>query len=490
MSTSLVIFGATGDLSRRKLVPALFTLACKGRLPQDLRVVGFSRTELSDEQFRESTWEGAQELADLAVHRDVWNDFATRLSYVQGDLSVAADFEKLRKRLESLEGDSGSERLYYLSVAPSLYEPTIVNLALAGLAGGDGGASGGKGRRVIVEKPFGYDGASALALDEVVHSAFDESQVYRIDHYLGKETVQNLVVFRFANAIFEPVWNRTYIAQVQVTVAEEVDVGTRAAYYEGSGVVRDMVQNHLLQLLAMVAMEPPTSMDATALRDEKVKVLQAIRRWETPEDVIRNTVGAQYSGYRQAPGVGSGSRTPTYAALRLYVDNWRWQGVPFYLRSGKAMHTKASEVIIQFHRPPHRLFSLGAEEAPQANNLALCLQPDEGVHLRFQVKVPDTEMATRAHDMEFHYETSFAEQGIPEAYERLLQDALEGDASLFIRSDQVHEAWRIVDPLLEAWDSASASPLVEYARGSWGPAEANALLTEDGHAWLHACGEH
>ncbi len=490
MSTSLVIFGATGDLSRRKLVPALFTLACKGRLPEDFRVVGFSRTELTDEQFRQSTWEGARELADLAVHRDVWDDFATRLSYVQGDLSVAADFEKLRNRLEALEGDSRAERLYYLSVAPSLYAPTIVNLAAAGMTGERGNTRGVNGRRVIIEKPFGYDGASARALDEVVHSAFDESQVYRIDHYLGKETVQNLVVFRFANAIFEPVWNRTYVAQVQVTVAEEMDVGTRATYYDGSGVVRDMVQNHLLQLLAMVAMEPPNSMDATALRDEKVKVLQAVRRWETPGDVMRNTIGGQYAGYRQAPGVASDSRTPTYAALRLYVDNWRWQGVPFYLRSGKAMPTKASEVIVQFHRPPHRLFNREAKESPQANNLALCLQPDEGVHLRFQVKEPDTEMATRAHDMEFHYETSFTEQGIPEAYERLLQDALEGDASLFIRSDQVHEAWQIVDPLLEAWGSASAPPLLEYARGSWGPVEADALLTEEGHAWLHTCGKH
>ena len=486
MSTTLVIFGATGDLARRKLVPALFTLYCKGRLPEDMHIVGFARGEMTDETFRELTWKGAEELADLAVRPDVWGKFAKRLSYVQGDLSSEGDCSMLRAQLERLEGETPVERVYFLSVAPSLYETAIRSLASAGLTDQANGP-----RRVVIEKPFGHDSASARTLDEVVHGAFDESQVYRIDHYLGKETVQNLMVLRFANAIFEPLWNRTYVAQVQVTVAEQVDVGTRAGYYDGFGVVRDMVQNHLLQLLTLVAMEPPASMDAGALRNEKVKVLQAVRRWETPKEAARNAVGAQYQGYRQANGVQPDSNTPTYAAMRLFVDNWRWRDVPFYLRSGKAMAEKSSEINVQFRCPPHQLFHLNEDDVQAANLLGICLQPDEGMHLRFQVKVPDAGTTMRPQDMEFHYGSSFSEQGIPEAYERLLQDALVGDASLFIRSDQIHEAWDIVDPLLQAWEAPPDAPLgTEYPHGSWGPPEADALLAEHGHAWLHTCEGH
>ena len=485
MSTTLVIFGASGDLSRRKLIPALFTLACKGRLPEGLRVVGFARSPMTDERFRQFAWESMSEFADLACMGDVWETFAPRMFYVQGSLGEPEDCGKLGARLRELEGPGEADRLYYLSIAPTLYEQGIGNLRQEGLTDEDTGW-----RRVVIEKPFGRDLASAIALDKVVHGAFDESRVYRIDHYLGKETVQNLLVFRFANTIFEPLWNRNYIDQVQITVAESVDVGNRGEYYDASGVLRDMIQNHLVQLMTMVAMEPPNSMSATALRNEKVKVLQSVRRWSTPAEAARDAVGGQYAGYLDARGVPPDSRTPTYAALRLYVDNWRWQGVPFYLRSGKAMGVKASEVAVQFRRPPHTLFdAVGQGELP-ANTLGLYLQPDEGVHLRFEVKVPDAGTRTQATDMEFHYESSFAGQSIPGAYERLLQDALAGDASLFIRSDQIEQAWELMDPLLRAWEAPGGSAIHAYDRGSWGPAEADALLAESGHAWLQTCGAH
>ncbi len=486
MSTTLVIFGATGDLARHKLMPALFTLKCKGRLPDDVKIVGFARGQLTRATYCASVWDSMQGYADLVCEEDTWNEFVRRIWFVQGDLTKPEDLVKLDRVItdEIEQGEAEADRLYYLSIAPGLYEPAVANLANAGMAKSANGY-----RRVVIEKPFGHDGASANALDRVVHAAFDEDQVFRIDHYLGKETVQNLLVFRFANTIFEPIWNRNYIEQVQITVGEDVDVGTRAGYYDGSGALRDMVQNHLLQILTMVAMEPPTVMTATSLRNEKVKVLEAVRRWSSPEEAARNAVAGQYDGYLAADGVSPDSKTPTYAALRLYLDTWRWQGVPFYLRSGKAMATKVTEVVVQFRSPPHALFDLGnGSEEPQANLLGLCLQPNEGVHLRFQVKVPDAGTITQPQDMEFHYGSSFADQSIPEAYERLLQDALAGDASLFIRGDQIAEAWAIVDPLLEAWGAAGA-PQHAYPRGSWGPAAAEALIAETGHVWLHTCAE-
>ncbi len=497
MTTTLVIFGISGDLARRKLVPALFTLHCKGRLPNDLRVIGVSRSDFTDTMCRLHVWDGVRELADLAIREEEWEDFASRIFFARGDISNPASFDTLRSKLEELEaGDAAANRLFYLAIAPSLFETAIANLGAAGLAqeraqdrAQEQAQEPNGWRRVVIEKPFGRDGASARALDRTIHSVFSEDQVYRIDHYLGKETVQNLLVFRFANAIFEPIWNRTYVDHVQITVAEQVDVSDRGASYDESGVVRDMVQNHLLQLLTIVAMEPPNSMEADALRNEKVKVLQGVRRW-SPQEVARNTVAAQYKGYRDERGVAPDSRTPTYIALRLFIDNWRWQGVPFYLRSGKTMAAKASEIAIQFRRPPYLLFNMSSDREQTANALALCLQPDEGMHLRFQVKVPDAGMTTRPNAMEFHYDSSFGAQAIPEAYERLLQDALNGDASLFMRADQVEQAWAIVQPVLEAGEAPDAPPMAEYERGSWGPEAADHLPDEMGHQWLHLCGAH
>ncbi len=480
VSTSIVIFGASGDLTSRKLLPALYHLTLKKRLSADSQIIGFARRPYSHEEFRRLMREAVAKAQGAAFDLGLWDEFAARIWYVQGDLDTEEDFGALDSFLNERETDDAN-RLYYLATAPSYYDPVLLHLAAHDMTTEQGGW-----RRVVIEKPFGVDSLSAAALNRVVHGAFQEHQVYRIDHYLGKETVQNICYFRFANTILEPVWNRNYIDHVQITVAESVDVEHRGGYYDTAGVLRDMFQNHLLQLLTLTAMEPPSSMEATTLRNEKVKVLSALR-----PIAIRDTVRGQYQGYREAPGVSPASDTPTYAALKLYVDNWRWQDVPFYLRSGKALARKASEIVVQFRRPP-RLF----EELPRArrsdppNILSLCIQPDEGIHLQFQAKVPDSLSEMRHVDMTFHYADSFDDRAIPEAYERLLMDALGGDASLFTREDEVMLSWRLIDSVLQGWQMADAPPLATYVKGSWGPDAADALLAGEDRVWRVACGDH
>jgi len=474
LPTTIVIFGASGDLTQRKLIPSLFNLYCKKRLPEKYRIVGFGSTGFKDETFRKHLLFEMKEFSEAEYTGEEWDEFASHIGYVEGAYSQQ-DFEKLNSYLEEWEGQAGN-RVYYMATPPSAF-PKIIDFL-----GDTGQLKETKGwRRVVIEKPFGTDLESAQKLNEQIHRALNEKQIYRIDHYLGKETVQNILVARFANTIFEPLWNRNYIDHVEITVAETVGVEHRGKFYDDVGVLRDMFQNHLLQLLTLVAMEPPVAFEASALRNEKVKVLTAIAPMKE-EEVAQATVRGQYEGYREEEGVRKNSTTGTFGALRLFVNNWRWQGVPFYLRSGKFLNEKLSQVTIVFKCPPQLLFN-SPPGGMDPNILVLFLQPDEGIHWRFEAKVPDTVAALRLVDMEFHYEEAFGKTALPDAYERLLLDTMTGDASLFTRADEVETAWGIIDPIIHAWDAGKPPP-VTYKRSTWGPKEADELLARDGRSWF------
>jgi glucose-6-phosphate 1-dehydrogenase len=479
---TIVIFGASGDLTQRKLIPALFNLYQKERLPET-RIIGTSRSKFSHDQFRQHLLEGINKFSPDSFHQENWDNFSENIYYQPGNLADAEDFRKLAETLNELE-DKPSNRLYYLAISPDFYHQTILNLGKSGLASQEGSESA-PWKHVIVEKPYGKDLQTARELNKTIHQVFSEDQVYRIDHYLGKETAQNILFFRFANTIFEPVWDRRYVDNIQITVAESVDVGHRAGYYDKAGILRDMFQNHLFQLLSLVAMEAPASFNADAIRNERVKLLRSIHPLSRED-----SVAGQYLGYCDAPGVAQYSRTPTYAALKLYIDNWRWKGVPFYLRSGKSLKRKATEITIEFQKPPHLMFGLSDPDELTPNILSMCIQPDEGIHLKFQAKEPDSEQNMRAVDMEFHYQKFFDGVKLPGAYERLLSEAIAGDPSLFTRSDGIETAWQIIDPLIQSWEDQSTDDLAVYDPGSWGPVEAEDLLSRDGRRWRINCGLH
>jgi glucose-6-phosphate 1-dehydrogenase len=479
MPYSLVIFGASGDLTSRKLVPALYWLYRKRRLPDELKIVGFSRSPLDDQAWRDMLAESTAKFVGGHFDAAAWRKFAASIYYHAGDVADVEDFRALKQTLGRCEEGKPCVRVYYLATAPQFFENTVANLGASGLADGQCGQ-----QRLVVEKPFGTDLATARRLNEALHRTFREEQIFRIDHYLGKETVQNILVFRFANAIFEPVWNRNFIDHVEITAAESVDVGRRAGYYETAGVLRDMFQSHLLQLLAIVAMEAPSRFEASAVRNEKVKVLEAIRPWD-PEDVAANTVRAQYDGYRDEPGVAPDSQTATFAAVKLLVDNWRWQGVPFYLRSGKAMSCRTTQIVIQFRQPPHLMFNSSRSRHLEANRLVIQIQPDEGIQLHLQTKVPDEEMKLRLTELQFRFAEAF--KSLPDAYEHLLLDVLEGDQSLFARRDEVELSWGIIDPIHQAWHELGLPDLATYERDGWGPKEASKWIWKDGRDWLDVC---
>jgi glucose-6-phosphate 1-dehydrogenase len=483
----LVIFGASGDLTQRKLVPALYQMKLERRLPPELTIVGVARREWSDDYFREQMREGVEEFGGGLGREEIWQDFAKGLFYCSGDIDKPEDYQKLKNLLTELDAKRGTRgnRVFYLAVAPRFFAESIQQLGRAGMLPDPAR------QRLVIEKPFGKDLASAQKLNEVVREVCSEKQVYRIDHYLGKETVQNLMVFRFANAIFEPLWNRQYIDHIQITVAETVGLEGRAGYYETAGALRDMVQNHLMQLFSLTAMEPPNSLEADSIRNEKVKALQATRLAD-PEHLEFSAVRGQYTtgwmngkqvpAYREEEGSSPTSTTPTYAAIKLMIDNWRWQGVPFYLRTGKRMPKKITEIAIQFKEVPFLMFQSAAKQA-NPNILAMRIQPNEGISLKFDVKTPGTSLRTRSVDMDFRYETAFG-QANTDAYSRLLVDCMLGDQTLFTRGDEVEASWRILTPLLSVWDAPAPPEIMPlYEAGTWEPIEAELLLNRDGRRW-------
>jgi glucose-6-phosphate 1-dehydrogenase len=491
----VVIFGASGDLTQRKLVPALYNLRHDGLLPDGFALVGFARREKSDEQFRAEMHEGvAAHSRTQPIDEADWAGFAEAIHYHTAAFDDPAGYAGLRTLLDRLDSARGvapgqGNRLFYLATPPDAYPRIVTQLGEAGLNGPPPSQRAAAGwTRIIIEKPFGRDLASAQALNEHVLAIFDESQVYRIDHYLGKETVQNILTFRLGNSIFEPLWNRRYIDHVQILVAEQIGVEGRGGYYDTAGAIRDMVQNHMLQVLALTAMEPPAAFTADAVRNEKVKVLTAIRP-VAPEDTDQFTVRGQYTEYRTEPGVAHDSTTETFVALKLAIDNWRWSGVPFYLRTGKALPQRLTEITIQFKQPPLMLFAhgnhaghSGPEGVIEPNVLVLRIQPNEGIAMRIGLKPPGSALRLQPVELGFDYDEGFGNAS-PEAYERLLLDAILGDATLFIRRDEVEAAWSLITPIIAGWAAGHTPKPAPYWSGSWGPEAADALIERDGRAW-------
>ena len=485
----MVIFGASGDLTKRKLIPALNNLAREKLLSKNFAVVGISRREMSHEAFREKLTEDIKNFATHTVDSNLWDEFVGRLYYLPGDLQKPETYAKLRSLLSQVDQDHGTHGnyFYYLATAPGFFAPVVERLGDAGLVE----QQNGQWRRVIVEKPFGTDLRSAQKLNKDLRQVLREPQIYRIDHYLGKETVQNILVFRFSNGIFEPVWNRRYIDHVQITVAESVGVEQRGGYFEQSGTLRDMVPNHIFQLISLTAMEPPISFAANAVRDEQAKILRAIQPM-SPEDVLSRTVRGQYGdgsfngdaavAYRSEPDVAPDSSTETYVAAKLYIDNWRWAHVPFYLRTGKRMPRRVTEIVIQFRRAPFILFRQTGVEKLTRNRLVLRLQPDEGISLSFGAKIPGPVVRLGTVNMDFQY-TDYFGSTPSTGYERLLYDCMLGDATLFQRADMVEAGWDVVEPILDVWKALPPRGFPNYAAASWGPEDANQLIGADGHEW-------
>jgi glucose-6-phosphate 1-dehydrogenase len=483
----VVIFGATGDLTKRKLMPALCRLTDQGCL-ESVRILGVGRSPMTDDEFQEQVHEALNDSKKIDhLDEETWREFSKRLSYLSGELDTETTYQQVAQRLEELASEGASKNhLFYLATPPSLFSTIVKQLGQAGLNKEDGHWS-----RLIIEKPFGRDLESAKALNATIAEVFKENQVYRIDHYLGKDTVQNILVFRFGNSMFEPIWNRNYVDYVEITAAESLGVGTRAGYYEGAGALRDMVANHLLQLLTLTAMEPPVAFNANDVREEKVQVLRSIRRMN-PEQIAERTVRAQYGsgtidgeqvkGYKEEEGVAKDSTTETYAAIEFNISNWRWSGVPFYVRTGKRLARQLTEIAVHLKRTPQALFARTPTDEIEPNVIVLRIQPNEGITVTFAAKRPGFEMATNTVHMDFCYQTAFGVES-PDAYEMLLLDVMRGDATLFIRSDEAEAQWRLITPIEEAWASQSVNELPLYAAGSDGPTEADDLTIGNGHHW-------
>jgi glucose-6-phosphate 1-dehydrogenase len=487
---TVILFGASGDLAKRKVIPAMYDLAQHNSLGERYAIVGFARTPMTDESFRTTIGEAAKTISEVGpIDPAKWNEFSSNLYYSAGEYGDPNSYAQLAKRLAEIDKEKklGGNRLFYLSTPPEVYRDIVEQLGRAGLARP---ANPNSWVRIIIEKPFGRDLASAKELNKIVLNVFEEKQVYRIDHYLGKDTVQNLLVLRFGNGIFEPLWNRNYVDHVQITAAETLGVERRGGFYETAGALRDMIQSHVLQLTSLMAVEPPASFDATAVRNEKLKILQSIRPYNL-EMVAQSAVRGQYApatndgkklaGYRDEPGVNPNSRTETFVALRVLIDNWRWAGVPFYLRTGKRLAKRTTEIMIQFRCAPHIVFR---EREVEPNRLVLNIQPDEGISVSFGAKRPGTEMSIGNVTMKFSYREAFGGAS-RSAYATLVNDCLRGDATLFDRGDSVEAAWSIVDPILDVWSAARTGTVPTYPAGAWGPKESDQLLERDGRQWYN-----